>query len=168
MTNLFTTWLVYSAIGILLALFPAFILFSSVVSKAVMQNNKDVPSWIIRLSNGNPKTRKWDLFPYRSIKAESRAAKITALVWTIVSLAISQVVIIRFFSITAIANVSDSERIATLVVQELSFPIFTVATTYLPYFLTKRYVNKLGQYDKKTAKARQMEQQKKGKGTQKV
>ena len=168
MPNLFITWLIFSGIGILLALFPAFILFSSVISKAVMQNNKDVPSWLIRLSNGNPKTRKWDLFPYRSIKAESRAAKITALVWTLVSIAISQVVIIRYFIITQAALIPDSERIIALIVQELSFPVFTLLTTYLPYFFTKRYVNKLGQYDKKTAKARQLEHQKKGKSTQKA
>jgi hypothetical protein len=131
-------WLFYAGLGLALGLFPAYIFFSATVSMAVMVYNKDVPRWIIRLSNGNWKARRWDITPFKTVPGQHRAEFIGATAWLVIAFLIFEYVIIVSFLST--------RDVVDIVLKQLSFPVLLFITSLLPYRLTKRYVYSLGEY----------------------
>lgn len=141
MSVYFLSWLFYSALGMLFGLFPGYILFSGTVSLAVMAYNKNVPRWMIRFSNGNPRTRKWDITPFKNVHSQHRAEFIGAAIWFILAFAAGEYIIISSFLSHHIT--------AGIISEELGFPVFLILITFIPYLLTKRYVYSLGEFSGK-------------------
>lgn len=140
----FLSWLSYAGIGLVLGLFPGYIFFSGTVSLAVMAYNKDVPRWMIRLSNGNPNRRWWDISPFGNVHSQHRWEFAAATAWFLLALAAGEYLIIRSFLV--------HHLVAGLVSEELGFPVFLSAITFLPYLRTKHYVYSLGEFVKKKGK----------------
>ena len=137
----FFIWLSNCGIGILLGLFPGYLLFADAVSQAVIIHNKDVPPWMIRLSNGNVKTRKWDLFPFKNPASSHRGSLIISGFWLVFMFGLSQYVIIYEYLIHL--------DIKMLISEEAGWPVFLLLTGILPAYLTNRYTARLKTFDKK-------------------
>jgi|WetSurMetagenome_2_1015567.scaffolds.fasta_scaffold00556_8 hypothetical protein len=137
-------WLIYAVLGIGLGLFPAYILTSATVSMAVMMYNKNVPLWLIRFSNGNVKTRRWDITPFKTVPAQHRAEFIGAIVWLVVAIGVVEFIIIN--------NFINTGSVDALLLHETSFPVLLALTVLVPYLTTKRYVYSLGEYTGKREK----------------
>lgn len=139
-----TAWLIYAALGLALALFPAYIFASATVSMAVMVYNKNVPGWLIRFSNGNIRTRRWDITPFKTVPAQHRAEFIGAAVWLVLAMGAGEFVIIN--------NFINTGSTTALVLQETSYPVLLLLTSLTPYLVIKRYVYRLGEFTGKRQK----------------
>jgi len=131
-------WLIYAGIGLIFGIFPGYVFYSATVSMAVMMHNKDVPRWMIRLANGNLKTRRWDITPFSSVPAQHRAEFIGGIVYLAVALAIGEFIMIRSYLNTL--------SVSSLIIQETSYPVLLLLPPYVIYLMTRRYVYKFGEY----------------------
>jgi polyferredoxin len=130
------TWLVGSLMGIILGLYPAWILFSGNLACAILQQRKKVPRWMFRIAGGDLKTGKINkgALPVRYMHIPHK-----------VFCAIIIIVVLGGFHYLILPdelNFPPKKMLIDLVIGETSFTLFFLLTIFLPAYFLGRYLRR--------------------------
>jgi hypothetical protein len=127
-------WLGMSGFGILVGLFPAWILFAGHIASAIVQERAEVPRWMFRLAGGDPNTGYINkgVLPVHFAHIPN---KVLCAIMAIVILGIMHYVILDGFA-TSFSN----KVLIDIIMLETSFTLFFLLTILLPAYILERFL----------------------------